>query len=122
MLLNKLRRLRLTSAAALDVMPLGRRTDCGDARFAGVELAVPASNPEGCVQVSKSTSRHLALLKPCTLSRNCMCCRMPPTVVLTSLPPSCVDPPAERLVLNLYSLSPMQTLCWYHRDGAGRCA
>ncbi|KAL0038065.1 hypothetical protein WJX79_000828 [Trebouxia sp. C0005] len=31
-------------------MPLGRRTDCGDAKFAGVELAVPASNPEACVQ------------------------------------------------------------------------
>ncbi len=122
--LNKLHlacRLRLTSAAALDVMPLGRRTDCGDARFAGVELAVPASNPEACVQVSKSTSRHLSLLKTSTQSRNCMCCRMPPSVVLTSLPPSCVDPPAERLELNLYSLSLVQTLCWYHQDEADRC-
>ncbi|DBA92605.1 TPA: hypothetical protein ACH3X1_002824 [Trebouxia sp. C0004] len=31
-------------------MPLGRRTDCGDARFAGVELAVPASSPETWVE------------------------------------------------------------------------
>ena len=124
MLLNKLYlacRLRLTSAAALDVMPLGRRTDCGDARFAGVELAVPASNPEACVQVSKSTSRHLSLVNISTRARNCMCCRMHPTVGLTSLPPSCVDRPAEGLVLNLCSLSLMQTLCWYHQDGAGRC-
>ncbi len=124
LLLNKLHlacRLRLTSAAALDVMPLGRRTDCGDARFAGVEFAVPASNPKACLQVSKSTSRHLALVKLSTRARKCMCCRMHPTVVLTSLPPSCVDPPAEGLILNLYSLSLMQTLCWYHQDGAGRC-
>ncbi len=114
-------RLRLTLGAALDVMPLGRRTDCGDARFAGVQLAVPASNSEACVQVSKSTSRHLALVKISTRARICICCRMPPTVVLTLLPPSCVDPPPERLVLNLYSRSLMQTLCWYHQEGAGRC-
>ena len=32
-------------------MPLGRRTDCGDARFAGTELALPASDPEASLQV-----------------------------------------------------------------------
>lgn len=34
-------------------MPLGRRTDCGDARFAGVELALPASDPEAVLQVTR---------------------------------------------------------------------
>ena len=33
-------------------MPLGRRTDCGDARFAGVELALPASDAEAVLQVT----------------------------------------------------------------------
>lgn len=46
--------------AAADTMPLGRRTDCGDARFAGVELAVSATDLEDCVQVSSLTMRHLA--------------------------------------------------------------
>lgn len=32
-------------------MPLGRRTDCGDAKFAGVELALPASDTETVLQV-----------------------------------------------------------------------
>lgn len=45
---------------AADIMPLGRRTDCGDARFAGVELAVSATDLEACVQVSGLTMRHLA--------------------------------------------------------------
>ena len=32
-------------------MPLGRRTDCGDAKFAGVELTLPASDAEAVLQV-----------------------------------------------------------------------
>ncbi|KAL3148615.1 Protein arginine N-methyltransferase 5 [Trebouxia sp. C0009 RCD-2024] len=31
-------------------MPLGRRSDCGDAKFAGVELALPASDTETALQ------------------------------------------------------------------------
>lgn len=42
-------------------MPLGRRTDCGDARFAGVELALPASNVEAVLQVKMLPPHHRRL-------------------------------------------------------------
>lgn len=39
------------------IMPLGRRSDCGDAKFAGVELALPASDTETALQVVFAAGR-----------------------------------------------------------------